>query len=88
MHGYYMDLMNRRGHDVHWMEVGVACPRIYTFTDLTEPADLRAAPEGAELDCASPENELVVAGSDGSADQRAHPEDPLQIRTSDSEWWS
>jgi hypothetical protein len=54
-----------------------------------EPADLGAAPERAELDSAGPEHELVVPGSDGGADQRAHPEDPLQVRTHDSEWrWS
>jgi hypothetical protein len=53
-----------------------------------EPADLGAAPERAELDGAGPEHELVVPGGDGGTDQRAHPEDPLQVRTHDSEWRS
>ena len=41
----------------------------------------RVAPEGAEgLDGARPEDVLVVERRDGSARERAHPEDPLQKR--------
>ena len=41
----------------------------------------RVAPEGAEgLDGARPEDVLVVERRDGSAHERAHPEDPLQKR--------